>query len=128
ALENVCLPTMIQKSWFSYQRRETEERAKSLLDRVGLSSRMKHRSGQLSGGERQRVAIARALMNTPQLLLCDEPTGNLDQKTAEGVLELIWSLASETKTTFVIVTHAKELGKRADRFIEVIDGKIVATG
>ena len=99
-----------------------------IVELLEIGSLLKRFPTHLSGGERQRVAIARALMNTPKLLLCDEPTGNLDQKTAEGVLELIWSLASETQTTFVIVTHARELGQRADRYVEVIDGRIVSRG
>lgn len=126
AVENVCLPTMVQKSIFTYRRRETRKRAIALLDRVGLGERLHHRPTQLSGGERQRVAIARALMNEPRLLLCDEPTGNLDSETAEGILDLIWELKRESDTTFVIVTHDEQLAERADHAIRIVRGKVEA--
>ncbi|MDH3590834.1 MAG: ABC transporter ATP-binding protein, partial [Planctomycetota bacterium] len=107
ALENVMMPRMIAEGWVSYrrQKREIRERAASLLGRVGLTERMKHRPNQLSGGERQRVAIARALMNEPPVLLCDEPTGNLDRETAEGIRELLWDLNRSDSQSMILVTH-----------------------
>jgi lipoprotein-releasing system ATP-binding protein len=128
ALENVCLPRMVGLSWLGYRakRAAVVERARMLLGRVGLSERLSHRPSQLSGGERQRVAIARALMNEPELVLCDEPTGNLDQKTASEVLDLLWRLNEETKQTFVLVTHDEGLARRAHRCVRVVDGQVAA--
>jgi lipoprotein-releasing system ATP-binding protein len=126
ALENVCLPRMVGLSFFAYRTRKRAivERARELLGRVGLSGRLAHLPSQLSGGERQRVAIARALMNEPEIVLCDEPTGNLDQKTASEVLDLIWTLNAETHQTFVLVTHDETLARRAHRAIHVVDGAV----
>lgn len=117
ALENVCLPGLIAG--------DTEEGkafAKELLDRVGLSERLHHRPSELSGGERQRVAIARALARKPSLVLMDEPTGNLDPKTAESVLKLLMELNEELKISFVVVTHDPHIAQQLDRTISLVDG------
>ena len=104
---------------------EAEERATELLDKVGLSHRMTHRSGELSGGEQQRVAIARALANKPALLLADEPTGNLDPKTATGVFEGLIKLVRETGLAALIATHNPELAAQMDRRVSVQNGLLV---
>jgi lipoprotein-releasing system ATP-binding protein len=121
-LENVLLPTLVA-------RREagTADRARRLLDRVGLSGRLEHRPAELSGGERQRVAFARALVGQPQLLLCDEPTGSLDPKTARQVADLLFELHQAENTTLVVVTHSLELAARFPRRIEIQDGKCSPT-
>jgi lipoprotein-releasing system ATP-binding protein len=124
AVENVCLARMVRDSSRRYRKREARERAKAMLERVGLADRLRHRPPQLSGGERQRVAIARALMNEPELVLCDEPTGNLDHRTAEGILELLWELKEESASSFVIVTHDTGLAARADREVVLSDGRV----
>ena len=117
-LENVLLPTLVT-------RREagTAERARRLLERVGLGGRLEHRPTELSGGERQRVAFARALINQPRLLLCDEPTGSLDPKTAKQVADLLFELHQAENTTLVVVTHSLELASRFPRRIEIQDGR-----
>ena len=121
ALENVMMPQLIAgKSPI-----EAEERAKELLEKVGLKNRMTHRSGQLSGGEQQRVAIARALANRPALLLADEPTGNLDPKTATGVFEKLIKLVRETGLSALIATHNPELAAQMDRRVSVRNGELV---
>jgi lipoprotein-releasing system ATP-binding protein len=102
--------------------KEASERAKMLLDMVGLSHRLTHRSGQLSGGEQQRVAIARSLANNPKLLLADEPTGNLDPKTAETVFQMLLDVVKQTGLSALIATHNPELAARMDRRITVEDG------
>jgi lipoprotein-releasing system ATP-binding protein len=121
-LENVLLPTLVA-------RREagTADRARRLLDRVGLAGRLEHRPAELSGGERQRVAFARALVGQPQLLLCDEPTGSLDPKTARQVADLLFELHQAENTTLVVVTHSLELAARFPRRIEIQDGKCSPT-
>ena len=128
ALENVLMPALILEGFGEYRRRKSilRERAAALLDRVGLSERMKHRPPQLSGGERQRVAIARSLMNKPPVLLCDEPTGNLDRKTAEGVRDLLWDLNETEHQSMVLVTHDASLATRATRCLELVDGRLRA--
>lgn len=128
ALENVMMPTMILQGWGDFRRRKGEitKRAMHLLDRVGLTPRMKHRPPQLSGGERQRVAIARALMNEPDVLLCDEPTGNLDRHTAEGVKELLWDLHRSDEQAMIVVTHDATLAAQTDRTLELVDGRLEA--
>ncbi|MEM1249890.1 MAG: ABC transporter ATP-binding protein [Acidobacteriota bacterium] len=105
-LQNVTLPTLAVGG------NETDDRARELLAAVGLEERLTHRPAQLSGGERQRVAIARALINRPSLLLCDEPTGNLDPKTAEVVADLLFDLQARERRTMVVVTHSEELAER----------------
>ena len=99
-------------------------RGRELLKRVGLGERLEHRPYELSGGEQQRVAIARALINKPDLLLADEPTGNLDSHTGDEILDLICSLREEQNTTLVIATHSARLAARAPKVIELLDGEI----
>ena len=118
ALENVCVPAMVAG------RREVE-RGRELLKSVGLGERLEHRPAELSGGEQQRVAIARALMNKPTLLLADEPTGNLDDKTSETILDLLWKMRAETGATLVMVTHDQHVAKRGERVLEIVDGRIL---
>jgi lipoprotein-releasing system ATP-binding protein len=127
ALENVLLPSMIlhpSGAWPGVKRAATE-RARALLDRVGLSARSHHRPSQLSGGERQRVAVARALMNGPRFLFCDEPTGNLDGRTAADVRRLLWALNAESGQTIVVVTHDPTLASEAHRVVHLEDGRVV---
>jgi putative ABC transport system ATP-binding protein len=122
ARENVALPLRLAGTMGGPARRE---RAGELLTRVGLSERQDHKPSELSGGERQRVAIARALANDPSLLLCDEPTGNLDSSTALAVMAMIQSLHSEEGRTVVLVTHDREMAERyCQRVIEMADGKV----
>jgi len=126
ALENVLMPSLILQSWgeFQRQRKEIRARAQHLMERVGLGERMKHHPPQLSGGERQRVAIARALMNSPAILLCDEPTGNLDRRTSEDVRALLWDLNRTDKQTMVVVSHDPGLAQQADRSLVLVDGRL----
>ncbi len=124
-LENVFLPVMTGKSvvgWFAC-RRWAKRRARELLEQLGLSERAKHKPYQLSGGERQRVAIGRALMNEPRLLLVDEPTGNLDSATGNGILSIFEKL-NRAGQTIVMVTHDERIARRAGRIIILADGKI----
>ena len=129
ALENVSLPRLIyaERNGINSrnERRAIKEKAMELLARVGLKERLFNRPGELSGGEQQRVAIARALVNEPDLVLADEPTGNLDRHTARGVEELIFSLCGEQDRTFIIATHNEALAMRAKKIIRLIDGKSV---
>ena len=121
AIENVMLPALINKRGED----EAASEAKRILTDVGLKDRINHRPGKLSGGEQQRVAIARALMNNPDLILADEPTGNLDSKTSEDIYELFYRLNKEKGQTFVIVTHNDTLVKKMMRVIKLVDGMIV---
>ncbi len=124
-LENVLLPKMAGKSLAGWLvcRRAAKNRAKELLEQFGLSQRVRHKPYQLSGGERQRVAIARALMNEPEILLADEPTGNLDSKTGNGILEVLEHL-NRAGQTIVIVTHDERIAAKAGRIIRLADGVI----
>ena len=94
------------------------------MEKVGLSDRLQNRPSQLSGGEQQRVALVRALLNEPEVLLCDEPTGNLDPKTAEGLRELLFHLKDTLGLTIVLVTHNEDLANRADRLVRIVNGKV----
>ena len=126
-LENVFLPAMASKSiiaWIGYRGR-AKRRARNLLDELGLSDRANHKPYQLSGGERQRVAIGRALMNEPTLLLADEPTGNLDSATGNGILDAFERL-NRAGQTIVMVTHDERIAQRAKRVITLADGKMRA--
>ena len=124
-LENVLLPSMIALSSGEYgsQRSKLQERARELLDRVGVLDRGDFPPSRLSGGERQRVAIARALMNDPELVFCDEPTGNLDTSTGERIHELILELNRELGTGFILVTHDQGLASLAGRILTMRDGR-----
>lgn len=119
ALENIMLPAMIGG-------RDVKGKAREILRLVGLGDRAFHRPGELSGGESQRVAIARALINDPEVLLCDEPTGNLDSKTSESIYQLLFDIKSKFSTALVIVTHDENLSERTDSTIRLKDGHIVS--
>jgi ABC-type lipoprotein export system ATPase subunit len=121
ALENVCLPARMARRPAS----EVAARGRELLERVGLKDRMEHKPYELSGGEQQRVAIARALINQPDLILADEPTGNLDSHTGEEIIHLLCSLREEKQTTLVMATHDAKVAERAARVITLADGLIV---
>ncbi|PYK63876.1 MAG: ABC transporter [Verrucomicrobia bacterium] len=120
ALENVCLPARMARMNAS----QAAARGRELLKRVGLGERLEHRPYELSGGEQQRVAIARALVNEPELILADEPTGNLDSHTGEETIELLCALRAERRTTLIIATHDSKLAARAPRVIELVDGQV----
>ena len=120
ALENVMLPQMIA----SVPRATARDKAASLLERVGLGARLSHRPARLSGGEQQRVAIVRALANDPKILLADEPTGNLDHTTAEGVIETLLGIVRARGLAALIATHNLDLARRLDRIVTLEDGKL----
>ena len=122
ALENVMLPALV--NGYS-SRKDLRERALGYLEQVGLTPRAQHKPSQLSGGELQRAAIARALINGPQIIFCDEPTGNLDSKTGSEIAELLIGLHRQQQTSLVLVTHEAELAVRADSTIVLRDGRIV---
>ena len=119
-LENVLIPTLVSPK----KNPEFPARARKLLDAVGLGARLDHRPGELSGGEKQRCAIARALIYQPAMLLCDEPTGNLDRTTAAGVSDLLFDLHREQKTILVAVTHSSDLGQRFPKRYEMDNGTL----
>lgn len=118
ALENVSIPAYIAGA----DKTQTHKKAQELLQFMGLQNRIEHKPGALSGGEQQRVAVARALMNQPKMVLADEPTGNLDSKNAEELHRLFEEIRNEFNTTFIIITHNKELAATADRMLEMADG------
>jgi len=131
ALENVAMSRIIRntrnavdKDGNRYNSNDAYEKAEILLESVGLSERLRHFPNQLSGGERQRVAIARALVNQPKVVLADEPTGNIDDKTSEAVLDVLQEINERLNQTFIIVTHDSRLSERADRTVHLVDGKI----
>ncbi|CBK41771.1 MAG: ABC transporter ATP-binding protein [Nitrospira sp.] len=123
ALENACLPAMIQKRDMA----DVVGEATKLLGEVGLADRLHHKPGELSGGEQQRVSVARALMQQPDLVLADEPTGNLDSHTGDALFTLLRQLNRSRGTTFVIVTHNDKLSSQADRIVSMQDGMIVSS-
>ena len=119
ALENTMMPLLIARE----SKKEAREEAEKLLAQLGLGERLMHRIGELSGGEQQRVAIARALIRSPQLILADEPTGNLDRKTGEQIIDLFDQLNQKQGTTFLMVTHNQDLSRRFKRMVEIVDGQ-----
>jgi len=118
-LENVLIPTLVAAGG-----RDSRERATQLIDRVGLRDRIEHRPGELSGGERQRVAIARALVRNPKLVLCDEPTGNLDRAAADSVASVLLDLATSERATLVIVTHSTALADKCPVRFEIVERRL----
>lgn len=121
AVDNVALPVR-----FAINRKyEPVQRARELLDLLGLGNRLDHRPSQLSGGQQQRVAIARALANDPPILLCDEPTGNLDTKTGQQIVDVLKQVQREMNTTVVIVTHDPDIAEQTERIVTLVDGRIV---
>jgi ABC-type lipoprotein export system ATPase subunit len=120
ALENVCLPARIAR----ISAAQAEKRGRELLGRAGLAERVEHKPFELSGGEQQRVAIARALINEPELLLADEPTGNLDSHTGGEIIELLKSLRGEKHMTLAIATHDEKIAAHAERMVQLVDGQI----
>ena len=121
ALENVCLPAFIA----GINRKKAEQKGKELLNLLGLSNRANHKPDELSGGEQQRVAVARALINSPSIILADEPSGNLDSNNAEELHNLFFKLNKELGQTFVIITHNQKFANLASRKFEMKDGKII---
>jgi len=122
ALENVCLPARMARRPAA----QAAARGRELLARVGLQERMEHKPYELSGGEQQRVAIARALINEPDLVLADEPTGNLDSHTGQEIIELLCGLRAEKQTTLIMATHDSKLAARAPKIVELVDGQVSA--
>ena len=122
ALENVCLPAYIA----GISKKQAEKKAKEILSILGLENRITHKPGELSGGEQQRVAVGRALINSPAVILADEPSGNLDSKNAKDLHKLLLKLNQERGQTTVIVTHNDELANMANRKLEMVDGKLIS--
>lgn len=122
ALENVMIPSLINNF---KEKSKIEEKAKEILEKVGLGERVNHKPSQLSGGEKQRVAIARALINNPKILLADEPTGNLDGETSEEIHKILKKINKEKKQTIIVVTHSKELANITDKQYYVKQGKLI---
>ena len=122
ALENVCLPAFIAGK----SKKEAKQKATEILTMLGMQERLSHKPNELSGGEQQRVAVARALINSPAIILADEPSGNLDSKNAKDLHQLLLKLNRETGQTIVIVTHNNELANMADRKLEIVDGKLIS--
>lgn len=120
-LENVLIPTLVNRE---SRKEDSEQYARALLERVGLSKRIEHYPAELSGGERQRVAVARALIQKPVLLLADEPTGNLDRKNAAGIGELLIELHKQEQTILMVVTHSADLAKLLPKTMEMVDGML----
>ena len=121
ALENVCIPAFIAKK----PKKEAEQKAKEILEFLGIGHRMDHKPSELSGGEQQRVAVARALINNPSVILADEPSGNLDSESAKNLHELFFQLRDKFGQTFILVTHNAELAEMADRKLTMKDGVII---
>lgn len=126
ALENVLTPQLIRHSWLSYRREKAKLRAKAIgvLEQVGLGHRLSHKPSELSGGEMQRAAIARALAGDPEIILADEPTGNLDASTGQGVLDLLRDLNRERGLTMIVVTHDLNIAQQTDRVVRLVQGRI----
>ena len=122
ALENVMMPALIA----GRKGKEPDNRARMLLECVGLSERLKHHPNELSGGEQQRVAVARALMNDPAIILADEPTGNLDRENSEAIHQLLRKLTNDFRKTFLFVTHNENFAGKADRIIKLLDGRVAS--
>lgn len=120
AFENICIPGYLGKR----DKKEIEKRAKELSDILGVSHRLDHKPGELSGGEQQRISVARALINSPSLILADEPTGNLDSHNAEELHKLFFTLRENLNQTFIIVTHNEKLANMADRKLVMADGRM----
>ena len=121
AQENIAIPSLIARK----DKKEAFKRAGELLEFMGLADRIEHKPSELSGGEQQRVAVARALMNQPQLILADEPTGNLDSQNAQDIHRLFGEIRREFNSSFVIITHNRKLAETADRLIEMSDGILI---
>jgi len=127
AIENVMVPALAEAGITVWRtpRRRAMQRARELLEMVGLGERTHHRPAQLSGGERQRVAIARALVNEPSVLLCDEPTGNLDTRTGAKIMDLIQQLRRRNGCTVIMATHDERVASHAERVVHMVDGRLV---
>ena len=121
AIENVCIPAFIGRK----PKKEAEQKAKEILEFLGIGHRMDHKPSELSGGEQQRVAVARALINNPSVILADEPSGNLDSESAKNLHELFFQLRDKFGQTFILVTHNEELAEMADRKLTMKDGVII---
>jgi len=122
ALENVILPMIFEGTSV----KEREEKGRELLKIMGLEDRLKHKPNEMSGGQRQRISLARAMINNPRIIFADEPTGNLDSRTTEEILDLLITTAKENKQTLLMVTHDIEVAKHGDRIIEMADGSIIS--